>query len=288
MHLAVFGDTAEAALLAVAARAAGAAVDGPVAVAPHDRAVLDDVLRRVDAVVIEAPLADRFALAETAARHGVHALLAWPPASIEETRALVRLGEEAGVEIGVRRPLRWHPAVQAIRSDAPPGLLLWQQEIAGDPRTWSRRLADAVDVCRALAGGGGVRRVEAESVRLAAARPEATAVSLRFDNGAYTQISLRRAAADRCLIYAAGPSTTRTADLSGVQARLDAAGDAGAREVDAGTAPSSDDPAAPAALVAADLRAFLRAIADDRPAPVAALEALHTLRLVERLMERLR
>ncbi|ARA94010.1 hypothetical protein AWN76_013175 [Rhodothermaceae bacterium RA] len=266
---------------AVAAWPGGAEAVGPADVAPHDRAVLADVLARSAVLVIHGAPADRFRLAEAAARHGCHLLLAWPPAaSIPEAEALVRLAEEAGVEIGVQRPLRWQPALRDGPPALRPSLVLLQQDVP-DGRPWPRLLADAVDLCTAVAGGGGVRRVEAAAVRRAA-HPEAMAFTLRFLRGTLAQVSLRRGPVDRASLYAAGPGGRLEVDFSGMQARLAVLE---ARQ-------NEDRPDAleteTAALVTAEVHAFLDALAARQPAPVSILEALQTMRLVERLMQRLR
>ena len=97
-----------------------------------------DLMQRVDALFVAAPTMDHFVLAREAIRQGVHVFLEWPPAtSVTESEKLARVAEEAGVEIGVSRTLRFHPALR----DLPPvraGILMLHRE-AGSLRlgtTW--------------------------------------------------------------------------------------------------------------------------------------------------------
>ncbi len=242
---------------------------------------LDAFLDQTEAVFITVPTGAHFRMAEAAAKRGAHAFLEWPPAtSIRECEAMLHLAEEAGVEVGVSRPLRFHPLFAALPSGWQPSVIALTVRVGeADPRPWPHRLADAVDLCAALARSGSAQRIDAEAVRGVGARPEAVAFTLRFHNGALAQVCLGRFPLDhRATVYVAGGDLHHTFDLR------EAAGE-GAEN--AGTSGALESPASlsPEAM---ETDAFLTALAEQRPPPVTLLDGLHTMRLVERLMERLR
>jgi len=227
---------------------------------------------QVDAAFVTAPTAEHFRLAEALMKQGVHVFLEWPPAtSVRECQAIIELSEEAGVEVGVSRPLRFHPVLATL----PPGwhasLIVLHREIpAAQEAAWPRWLADATDLCCALAQRSSVQRIDAESVRSADAWPTAAAFGIRFHSGTYAQVSIRRTShMEGSALFAAGGDTHIDTDL---------VENAAAAKAYVSTA----------ALIEAETSAFLRAVMDQHPVPVSILDGLHTLRLVERLMEKLR
>ncbi len=247
--------------------------------APDEDGGLGALFRRADAAFIAVPVAERFRAAEAALKRGLSVFLEWPPAvSLREGERLVELAEEAGVEAGVSRPLRFHPVFGALpdgwRAD-----LITLRETAGAAR-WPARLADAVDLCCALVQTSGVQRIGAQAVR-AGGRMEAVSFGLRFHSGAYAQASLRRPlgeAPPEHQLYVAGPGFEAEAALAEASAVVRTLGsEAAERQVHGSTRPAR-----------AETDAFLDALAEGRPAPVSVLDALHTLRLVERLMKKLR
>ena len=225
--------------------------------------VLDTFLDGVGVVFVAVPTAQRYQVAAAAAKRGRHVFLEWPPAtSARECEAVVRLAEEAGVEAAVSRPLRFGSDVRAWPPDVRASLIVLRQALADDDATpWPHRLADALDLCCVLARSHAARRIDAEMVRGAAARPEAVAVGLRFHSGTYAQLSLRTGR----------PSTSGHLYAAGPHCALDVALDASR-----------------AALLQAETSAFVRALQEGRPVPVPALDGLHAMRLAERIMERLR
>lgn len=223
-------------------------------------------LEDVQVVFVAVPTAQHYQVAAAATKRGRHVFLEWPPAtSARECEAVVHLAEEAGVEAAVSRPLRFHADLRGLPAGWRANLIVLRQERAGEgpapaPR-WPRRLADAADLCCTLARSHAVQRVDAEMVPGPAAQPEAIAFGLRFHSGTYAQVSLRRGASPSAIrLYAAGPGCTLDVDLS----------------------------ASSAALLRAETHCFLRAIQENRPVPVSALDGLHTMRLLERIMARLR
>ncbi|QXD13932.1 Gfo/Idh/MocA family oxidoreductase [Rhodocaloribacter litoris] len=227
---------------------------------------LDAFLHETEVVFITGPAAVHAHVAAAAARQGVHFFTEWPPAaSLREAEAMLRLAEEAGVETGVSRPFRFHPAL-AARPAAWRAALIVLSIRTGPEETALPFLADAVDLCCTLARSSTAQRVDAEAVRSEAARLDAVAFTLRFHNGALAQAHVRRAEPPHGLhLYAAGNGPPLDALLA-------------AGEDDAGTP----------ALLEAETRAFLAALHERTTPPVSLLDGLHTLRLIERVMQRLR
>lgn len=228
-------------------------------------------LQGVDVLFVGVPRADRFQIASQAARSGTHIFLEWPPAtSIRECSALVRLAEEGGLECGVSRPFRFCPLLSSVGGD-------WRANtvsltLRGDvhvledgasqiayPRL-SRVMADAVDLSCALVGSSSVRRVDAEAARDESLQPSATLFSLRFHSGAYAQVFIRlNGTTAKPTVFASGNGV----HLEGTVTEL---GEGLHHETSA----------------------FLTALTEGRPVPVTALDALHTMRIVERLQGLLR
>ena len=234
-----------------------------------------DHWRGVDVAFVAVPTADHYRIAEAATKHGVHVFLEWPPAtSLRECRSIVQLAEEAGVEVGVSRPLRYHALFDAL-GDARVQLITLRHEVGRDTLAfWPPRCAEALDLCCALAQSHGVDRIDAEAVPRNVAWPEALAFALRFQSGTYAQVSLARRARPAGYTGAVvGPRIQLEADLA-----ADAVYQEGRR------AKAPDD----RSLVERETAAFLEAIAQGRVPPVTVLDGLHTMRLAERLMARLR
>jgi predicted dehydrogenase len=216
-------------------------------------------------------------VAQAAARHGVHLFLEWPPAtSIRECESIVQLAEEAGVEVGVSRPLRFHPLLDALGDQRVHLIVLRQEVDANTPAFWPPRCADALDLCCALAQSHSIQRIDAEAVPRHAAWPEAIAFALRFHSGTYAQVSLyRRQQPGDDLLYVAGADMQLESDLEGTTLHgHPSPGDAVTR--------------AGQSAVEQETTAFLDALKAGQIPPVTVLDGLHTMRLVERLMEQLR
>ena len=274
------GQHAAARAAAIRARSGCTLVEPPPALAKGDLTALEAVpeaaFSDLDVAFVTAPAAARYRLAEAATRQSTHVFLAWPPApSIAECEALVDLAEEAGVEVGVSRPLRFHPLFEALPADWRAHLIVARQAVdSGTPTFWPPRCADAIDLCCALACSNSIQRIDAEAVPRHAAWPHALAFSLRFHSGTYAQIHLTRSqrATPDDGIYVAGADFQVEADWDG-------------RAVYTHEAKYTYEGSN---FIAAETHAFLDALAHRRLPPVSILDGLHTLRLVERLMERLR
>ena len=192
-------------------------------------------------------------LAGGAVTRGSDVFVAWPPGSVAEAEALRRRADEAGVEVGVERPVAADVAGRAA-SGGPDGLpRLVVVTLAAAGASWPRHLAGALDVAARLVGSREATRLDAEAERDGAAL-RAVAVSVRFRNGAFAQVLVR-----------AAPVPALTVDAAGVEASAAAAGTLGDEAV-----------------------AFVRAVASGQPAPFSLDDALATMRLAERVMAALR
>lgn len=244
---------------------------------------LDAFLAELDVAVVTGLPGWHFRVAQNAARRGVHLLLDGPPApSVQEAEALVALAEEAGIEIGVSRPWRYHPALLAPARSWRAALVTFYASLGRAP-AWPALLTDALDLGCTLVQSRSVLRIDAEAVRASRARLAAVAFSIRFHNGAFVQMSLAPGhPAPSYRLFAAGADVHLSADLCR----------AGGTLHDPGAAPLRPLRPLPrlgrGALAGAAQADFLRALARRLPAPTSVLDALHTMRLTERLMARLR
>lgn len=239
--------------------------------------------RRV--VVIGGPVDDRVARAAQAVSEGAHAFLLWPPAPVAAAaEALADRAEEAGVQVGVARPLGATEALAGIPAGWAARLVTLSLVARPDgplaEAGWATLLAGALDVCATLADARAVARMDAVAERDGDAL-RAVVLAVRFENRAYAQATVRfsdHVADDEVALYAARPGS-----------RVEARSLAGPLCVEA------EGHAAPLATVPAladgpetEATAFVAAIAAGRPAPYTLDHALATLRLAERAQEKLR
>lgn len=239
-------------------------------------ALPDELFHDTDVAFVTVPTASHYHVAQAAARHGVHLFLEWPPAtSIRECESIVQLAEEAGVEVGISRPLRFHPLLDALGDQRVHLIVLRQEVDTNTPAFWPPRCADALDLCCALAQSHSIQRIDAEAVPRHAAWPEAIAFALRFHSGTYAQVSLyRRQQPGEDLLYVAGANMQLESDLDGTALH--------GHPADGQDTPNDRSP------IAQETGAFLDAITAGHIPPVTVLDGLHTMRLVERLMGQLR
>lgn len=236
---------------------------------------LDAFLQTIDVAFLSTSTADHFFVAEAAAKRGVHVFLEWPPAtSIRECTTMIRLIEEAGVEVGVSRPLRFHPLFDRVRDVGRLHLMLLNLSLPKAQETaWPRPLADALDLCQALAGTTNIQRIDAEAVRSTPPWPDAVAFGVRFYQGTYAHVAMRFGVSD----------AASTLYLGGSKGQQD-------RDLPSPLQPTAD--ASPSALwtslLQAETQAFLNALSANEPAPVSIVDGLQTMRLVERLLAKLR
>lgn len=203
---------------------------------------------RCRAVVVAGPEAERAARIREVIARGAHVFSAWPPAAdAAGARALATVAEEAGVEVGVARPL----AIGGVLARRPQG---WRARIVSLSlaEAPARALPGAVDLCAALVGSRALAGLDAEAVGW----PGAAALALRFRSGALATVALR-----------AGPPALA----------LSAVGPLGTVEADALDADGAPDPAL----------AFVAAVDARRRPPASLHDAVGTLRIAERVLDRL-
>lgn len=216
----------------------------------------------LDALFVAAPLAERYTMARDAVERGVGVFVEWPPApAMRNVQALSAAAEEAGVPVCVSRPLRYHPALAALERPAQ-WVVLRRVVPAGTSVLAGHALADLADLCLFLVQGAALTRLDAQAVRDATRAPRALGFNLRFQNGAYAQAATHAGPATSLHLHAHAATAALDADLY-TPTDLDAARDA-------------------------ETRGFLDALASGTPPAVTLLDALQTLRLVERLWMRLR
>ncbi len=180
------------------------------------------------------------------------------------------------------RPDGWQPRLIALHLAAgpPPADGADPDDLGALP--WPHRLAGAADLCLALAGSRDLQRVEAEADRGPGRLLRTVAFSLRFRNGTYAQAVLREDArppepAERFRLDASGQGLRVSARAREGPLCIEAQNSGPDAAFEPASGPPDDD-----------LGLFIGALARRRPAPVSVLDALHTMRLVERLMARLR
>lgn len=210
----------------------------------------------LDVVFVGVPSAERFEAASSALRKGAHVFLEWPPSSsIRECARLVDLAEEAGLEVAVSRPLR--VAAGDVLGQRRAQIL--SMSVKGVPSVVAA-LADVIDLAFAVGQSGSVRRVEAEAAHDAARSMTSVAVSLRFHSGTFAQALIRTGGrAGGVELYAADQDVEKDIVLHAGRAEL-----------------------------VEETGGVLRALEKADPAPVSALDALQTMRVIERVMSVLR
>ncbi|HEX7072031.1 MAG TPA: Gfo/Idh/MocA family oxidoreductase [Rhodothermales bacterium] len=266
MRVAVLGAESDSAVRLEAVRgAAGSDTVVTVDVAPYaNPAELSAALPPDTGVVFSGGIVCHYEILAELARRGIHLFLEWPPAfSVSECRNLAELAGEAGVQIGVSRPLRFHP--WPTESDEASHLEVVTVRQARDvraPGEWKRAMEDAVDLVSYFARGASPRRIDAAVARSEGRLALLTIAGIRFQNGSYSQIEVRHAddGEGSTNVVLGGSGRVVTCNL--------------------------DDARLPG--IRLETTAFLEAVRANRPPQVTVLDAAQTFRLMERLMERLR
>ena len=228
------------------------------------RVAAKNAARDADAIFLSGDAVHDVVRLQEMARQGVHLFLdATASMSMLDWQALARLTEEAGIEIGVSRPLRFHPIVDEVRARGHVNLIRIASAVdATRMGAWKTSLWESVDLGLALAGGGSWRRIDASVARRGDRLPLSIAAGIRFQNSSYAQLAL---------VHDDNEASTITAHVAGPDFSSDVC-----------IPPNRAD------LVGRETEAFLQAISANRPPPVSVLDALQSMRLMEKLMERLR
>lgn len=249
---------------------------------------VDILLAGVQVVFIGISPAFSFQVAQRALRRGIHVFLEWPAMpSLVECEELAHLAEEAGVEVGVSRPGRFHPLFDHLNEGLHASLMTIRHDMSGtDPILFKHGLDDAIDLCCCFTGTCDIRRVEAQILRGSSARPEVLLAGLRFQNGAYAQVQIRQwVPASTYVAFAAGPGFQIEANLqenTGYVRQSDSDENAAAGVAFETLQWSAFNP------IQKETTAFLKALDRGLPAPVSLIDGYQTLRLVEAIRKNLR
>ncbi len=216
--------------------------------------------RRESVWFVGGPVADALEATSTLVREGCHVFMdiARSP-SVRDLERLTKIAAEAGVAVGLSRPLRFASDFEGWSSAATVAIVDAEFASAGD--SWNERLAATLDLCSFVCGSAHAQRVEASIVRTDGVWPLLAACSLRFDNGSLALVSLRRADAAR-----PGLSCTAAFGSHMQQAEIILKDDAVYRETSA----------------------FLSEVRHKRRAPVQVSDGLACARLVEQVQASLR
>ena len=246
----------------------------------------------LDAVLISVPSAFMYTVTQFCLRAGLHVYLDWNSSvSISEYEKLARLSEEAGTELGIDLPLRFHPLFNTVpakraasifriqRTFSTPSTLLFQQAID-----------QAFELCYHYSLTSELQRIDAQLVRSTSSIPNALLASLRFQNGTYAHVYISQASPiESYVLQASGTGFNIEVDMLHTVLRQahplqrenteENALSPGAFEV---------TPLPQHNLHEVALKAFVEAIAVGKPAPASILDGLQTKRIIEKLRKCLR
>lgn len=260
-------------------------VSGDALTEPAFFSELEGRVAGVQVLFIAVPSAYAFHLATLSLRLGMHTFLgrsAGP--SIKECREIAALGEEAGVEVGISRIMRFHPFWRCKSDEWRVSTISVQHHVTVT-QGFQQMVEDAVDLCCSLGGTGEVRGVDAQLVQLERQNPNCLLVGLRFQNGVYAQIQLRQGALQERHVVYAGGSFELELDL--IQNLL-MTRTSGKMENDKGQSAFESHPLQPENLIEQETRSFLAALTNNQPAPITVEDGLQTLRVVEQIRKNLR
>ena len=251
-------------------------------------AVSDELVlfaQNLDALFLDVPAAYSFDLTQTAIKHGLHVMLepaAFP--AITEARQLLHLAEEAGVDISISRPIRFHPLLKNWTAEQHSRLTMIRHTASPDAPIQSM-LEEAVDACCYVAGVSDVQQLDAQAARNASGFLELVAASLRFHNGSYAQLQVGHTRTDNeYRIDTIGRGFHLQLDmLAGTRKdqKIDATQNEAAR--------SAFDPAFnPHDLAFDETKSFIEAILDKGPQLTTLTEGIRIQRIVEGIRMKLR
>ncbi|NNE33959.1 MAG: hypothetical protein HKN13_01905 [Rhodothermales bacterium] len=190
---------------------------------------------------------------------GCHVFLDTPLLPLRDLQHLAAIAEEAGVEVGLSRPLRYSEPIAGWTDRATIAGI--SAEFGDAPESWQTCLLDTLDLSVYLCGSGNARRVEASVERADRLWPVFAAISLRFDNGSLALATLRKTPSSpgptRCTITA-GPAVQELEIVVGAES------------------------------YAAETTDFLRRVARGTPAPVSVSDGLAGVRLLDQVQALLR
>ncbi len=143
------------------------------------------------AVIVAAPSSGVGRIAGGLVKRGLNVLLESMPVSIEESQGLDRLAAEAGTQMAVGRPIRFHPEIVEYRQSGRCSLLTVDALVPDSSYAWKSDLENIVDLCGLLCGTFNARNIDASATRRGGRFPVFVGFSMRFENGAFAQVSVR-------------------------------------------------------------------------------------------------
>lgn len=250
------------------------------------------VLEDMDVLLVSVPAAYMYTVTEQALRSGLHAYLHWNTSiSTSEYKKLAGLAEEAGSELGVDLPLRYHPLFDTIPARRSASVLSIQRSLINpSTQNFQRAIEQSLELCYQYANQSEVQRIDAQVVRSRPPVPDALLASIRFQNGTFAHIHIHQPAPrPEHRLYASGTGFSIEVDLEQdtlKQIQLIEED----QEVENGYTQAAFEvsPLPAISLDEAALNAFITAIAEDRPAPVSIFDGLQTKRIIEKLRKCLR
>jgi predicted dehydrogenase len=182
------------------AERARAAADGTSAAALEN---YQEVIGRVDAVIIAVPTSDHVTIALDCLHHGVHVLVEKPIASsIAEASAMVAAAESGGLRLAVGHTERFNPAVQAAWPMLRNTRFIEVHRLSGFPERsldidviFDVMIHD-LDVALAI-DGTEVTGVEAVGVPVLTSRIDIANARLKFESGCVANITASRISRDK-------------------------------------------------------------------------------------------
>ena len=251
-----------------------------------------EALEKLDVLLISVPAAYMYSVTEQALRNGLHAYLHWNTSiSISEYQKLAELAEEAGSELGIDLPLKYHPLFSRLSSRRSNSVLSIQKALASpSTHAFQKAIEQSLELCYHYANKSEVQRIDAQVVRSKPPIPDTLLAGIRFQNGTYIHIH----------IYQPSPKPVHTVHASGIGFNIEVDLEQGTLKQTQQTEEEKDQEngyfqtafevsSLPIVnLDEAALKAFIIAIAEEQPAPVSIFDGLQTKRIIEKLRKCLR
>ena len=249
-------------------------------------------LDQLDVLLISVPPAYMFTVTEKVLRNGLHAYLHWNTSiSIPEYQKLAGLAEEAGSELGIDLPLFYHPLFSRIPSRRSASVLSIKQALTSpSTHAFQKAIEHALELCYQYANRSEVQRIDAQVVRSKPPIPDTLLTSIRFQNGTFAHVHIYQPSFKPChTIYASGTGFNIEVDLEQGTLKQVQQSEGELSEENGYLQTAFEVSSLPAvSLDEAALKAFITAIAEERPAPVSIIDGLQTKRIIEKLRKCLR
>lgn len=251
-----------------------------------------EALEELDVLLISVPAAYMYTTTEQVLRNGLHAYLNWNTSiSISEYQKLAGLAEEAGSELGIDLPLYFHPLFSRIPPRRSASVLSIKQALTSpSTHTFQKAIEHSLELCYQYANRSEVQRIDAQVVRSKPPTPDTLLASIRFQNGTFAHIHIYQPSLKPThTIYASGTGFSIEVDLEqGTIKQAQQSEDEHPEENGYLQTAFEVSSLPTVSLDEAALKAFITAIAEERPAPVSIFDGLQTKRIIEKLRKCLR